>query len=231
MWQESSNACSRCVPLRRVRPVRQHVANAGRAPPEGGAAVRLQAGRTRHGRDMLRGRIPAELASAPRIPAVASLVLFFFLMLAIAVAQEPLPPETAGEAWAQFPPQLIATVPAGIGIFLSFAICSVVALLPSFIAAWIDSKRQRDLHSAVMSNVAELIAGSLAHSGGCRDHPARPGGRVARAQAEIRPASDAALWLGAGHGQRRYRGEGTGGTLRPAAAWRRSGRGGCRSPA
>ncbi|MFC0340701.1 hypothetical protein [Paracoccus niistensis] len=86
-------------------------------------------------------------------------MLFFAPMLTVAVAQEPLPPpETAAEAWAQFLPQVIATVLAGVGIFLSFAIRSVVALLPPFIAAWIDSKRQRDLHSAIMSKVAELIA-------------------------------------------------------------------------
>ncbi|SDL37544.1 hypothetical protein [Paracoccus chinensis] len=98
-----------------------------------------------------------------RFQSIAVLVmltmLFFALMLTVAVAQEPLPPpETAAEAWAQFLPQLIATVLAGVGIFLSFAIRSVVALLPEFIRAWIDSKRQRDLHSAIMSKVAELIA-------------------------------------------------------------------------
>lgn len=95
-----------------------------------------------------------------RIPLFAILAtLFFFFMLAVSVAQEPLPtPETAAEAWAQFLPQLIATVLAGVGIFLSFAIRSAVALLPEFIRAWIDSKRQRDLHSAIMSKVAELIA-------------------------------------------------------------------------
>lgn len=95
-----------------------------------------------------------------RFPTIAILALLFFtLMLAVAVAQEPLlPPETAAEAWAQFLPQLIATVLAGVGIFLSFAIRRVVALLPPFIAVWIDSKRQRDLHSAIMSKVAELIA-------------------------------------------------------------------------
>lgn len=95
-----------------------------------------------------------------RIPTITILALLFFaLMLAVAVAQEPLlEPKTAAEAWAQFVPQLIATALAGVGIFLSFAIRSAVALLPEFIRAWIDSKRQRDLHSAIMSKVAELIA-------------------------------------------------------------------------
>ena len=94
-----------------------------------------------------------------RIPTITILALLFFaLMLAAAVAQEPLPePKTAAEAWAQFVPQLIATVLAGVGIFLSFAIRRAVALLPSFIAAWIDTKRQRDLHSAIMTKVAQLI--------------------------------------------------------------------------
>lgn len=95
-----------------------------------------------------------------RIPMMTVLALLFFVaMLAVGFAQEPLPPpETAGEAWARFLPQLTATVLAGVGIFLSFAIRSAVSLLPPFISAWIDSKRQRDLHSAIMSKVAELIA-------------------------------------------------------------------------
>lgn len=77
----------------------------------------------------------------------------------VVVVAEPLPEDitTWGGLIAYWTPKVIQGLLAIIGMALALALRQVVALAPTFVQAYIDSKRQRDLHSAVFSKVSELI--------------------------------------------------------------------------
>lgn len=77
----------------------------------------------------------------------------------VVVVADPLPEgiTTWGGLIAYWTPKVIQGLLAIVGMALALALRQVVALAPSFVQAYIDSKRQRDLHSAVLSKVSELI--------------------------------------------------------------------------
>lgn len=90
--------------------------------------------------------------------------VFFLLWVTGASAQtvaivEPLPAEV--DSWATliayWIPKIIQGVLAVVGTILALALRQAVAYMPIFVQEWVDTKRQRDLHSAVMTKVSELI--------------------------------------------------------------------------
>ena len=102
-----------------------------------------------------------------RFAALAVFSLLFLFAAGLAFGQpvvvDPAPPvpvefETWQQLVAYWLPKVIQGALAVAGTVLAFAIKRGVALLPDLIRGWFDAKRQRDLHSAIMSKVAQLIA-------------------------------------------------------------------------
>lgn len=96
----------------------------------------------------------------------AAAALIALATAALAQAVVPPDPQTWQEALALAWPGIAQTVLAVVGLFLTLAIRSAVAMLPGFIGVWIDAKRQKDLHSAIMSKVSEfIVSGRLPSTG------------------------------------------------------------------
>lgn len=94
------------------------------------------------------------------------LALTFYLLFVVsqASAQEPvvvdaLPVDidTWPELFAFYLPKIVSGILAVVGTVLAFALRRLVTMLPPLVAAYIDTKRQRDFTSAIMTKVAQLI--------------------------------------------------------------------------